>query len=277
MSKKNNDGQKNNDGKKNDDGKKISYDVGNFKLIKSDVNLNSKNFIGYDDNDYETISNFNNSDVCLAIKDNTFINKSLFVGYEQQDIIHLINVQNDESSEKESPSEPNDNIKYTLDVKGDAMINGNAVINDKLFVGNSVFFNKDIFLPNPYILNEENISSNNELDITEDTISYSSYKFLLKNILDETKNNTKKNISSIKFVSDSTGFTQSIIPINKKFIFNKIKIYTFLLTYFVFFKNKIIEVKPIMDTFILVNESTSNVLKLTLDKNIQVNNENNDE
>ena len=121
----------------------------------------------------------------------------------------------------------------------------------------------------------ENISKINELEINPDSLSYSTYKFLLKNILDNTKNSSKKNISSIKFFNDNTNFTQTIIPINKKFIFGDIHIYSFLLSYSVYFKNKIIEVKPIMDTFILINNQ-QNTFKLVLDTIINQNDVNND-
>ena len=60
-------------------------------------------------------------------------------------------------------------------------------------------------------------------------------------------------------------FTQSIIPVNKKFTYNKIEINSFLLTYFIYYQNKIIEVKPIMDTFVLINNEQS-IFKLTIDE-----------
>jgi hypothetical protein len=241
--------------KKNDDKKKISYNVGDFKVLKSDVNLNLKNFIGYNDDDLKIVSDFNNSSISLAVKDSVYINNSTYIGYNQNDIIHKIN--------KDINNDENDNT-YKLDVKGDTNLDGNLIIKDKLFVSDSVFFNKDIFLPNPYILEDEDISSINILNITGESLSFSTYKYLLKNILDKTKNSSQKNISSIKFFNESTLFTQTIIPINKKFIFNQIEIYSFLLSYCIYFGNKIIEVKPIMDTFVLINND-KNIFKLTID------------
>ena len=243
---------------KKNDNKKISYHVGDFKVLKSDVNLNLKNFIGYNDDDLKIVSDFNNSNISLAVKDNVYINNSTYIGYNQNDIIDKINkdIKNDQNDQ-------NDNT-YKLDVKGDTNLDGNLIIKDKLFVSGSVFFSKDIFLPNPYILEDEDISLIMMLNITLDSLSFSTYKYLLKNILDKTKNSPKKNISSIKFFNESSLFTQTIIPINKKFIFNQIEIYTFLLAYCIYFGNKIIEVKPIMDTFVLVN-CDKNIFKLTID------------
>ena len=196
---------------KNKKYEKISSNVGEFKVLKSDVNLNIKNFIGYQDDDFDIISNFNKSDISLGVKDNVYINKSTYIGYNNDEIIDKIN-SNDNS---------NDNSNK-LDVKGNTNIDGNLVVQERLFVSESVFFNKDIFLPNPHILDDEDISSITILNISLDSLSFSTYKYLLKNILDKTKNSSKKNISSIKFFNESTLFTQSIVPINKKFIFNKI-------------------------------------------------------
>ena len=232
---------------KNKKYEKISSNLGDFSVLKADVNLNIKNFIGYQDDDYDIISNFNKSDISLGVKDNVYINKSTYIGYNNDEIIDKIKSNSNK-----------------LDVKGDTNIDGNLTIHDKLFVGESVFFNKDIFLPNPYILDDEDISSLTILNISLDSLSFSTYKYLLKNVLDKTKSSSTKNISSIKFFNESTLFTQSIVPINKIFIFNKILIYTFLLSYCIYFGNKIIEVKPIMDTFVLVN-SDKNIFKLTLD------------
>lgn len=247
---------------KKNDNKKISYNVGDFKVLKSDVNLNLKNFIGYDDDDLKIVSDFNNSNISLAVKDNVYINNSTYIGYNQNDIVHKIN-----KDENGNGNGNNNDNKYKLDVKGDTNLDGNLIIKDKLFVSDSVFFNKDIFLPNPFVLEDEDISSINILNITVDSLSFSTYKYLLKNILDKTKNSSKKNISSIKFFNESTLFTQTIIPINKKFIFNQIEIYSFLLSYCIYFGNKIIEVKPIMDTFVLINND-KNIFKLTIDIDI---------
>ena len=59
---------------KKNDNKKISYNVGDFKVLKSDINLNLKNFIGYNDDDLKIVSDFNNSNISLAVKDNVYIN-----------------------------------------------------------------------------------------------------------------------------------------------------------------------------------------------------------
>ncbi len=234
-------------------------DIGYYKLIKSDINLNLKNFVGFDDSDYQMITNLNNSDVSFAVKNNVCVGNSLIVGYDSNEITNKINKDNKQN--------------YPLDVKGDSVLDGNLIVKEKLFVENSVFFNKDMFLPNPFVLEDENISNISELTICSDSLSYSTYKFLLKNILDKTKSSSKKQISSIKFFNDSTNFTQTIIPINKKFIFEDIQIHSFLLSYCIYFKNKIIEVKPIMDTFILINNH-NNTFKLVLDTNYNQNDNN---
>jgi hypothetical protein len=239
-------------------------DIAHFKLIKSDINLNGKNFVGFDDSDYEIISNLNDSNVSFAVKNNVSVGNSLIIGYENNNINTTNTNNQDNKNNQDNQDNPDNQNNYVLDVNGDTNIDGDLMIKEKLFVGNSVFFNKDIFLPNPIVLEDENISKITELTINPDSLSYSTYKFLLKNILDNTKSSSKKHISSIKFFNNNTNFTQTIIPINKKFIFGDIKIYSFLLSYSVYFKNKIIEVKPIMDTFILINEQ-QNTFKLVLD------------
>ncbi len=249
----------NNDDNHDDNHDDNQNDIGYYKLIKSDINLNLKNFVGFDDSDYQIITNLNNSDVSFAVKNYVSVGNSLSVGYDNNEITNKINKDNQQN--------------YSLDVKGDSILDGNLILKEKLFVENSVFFNKDIFLPNPFVLEDENISKIPELTIGSDSLSYSTYKFLLKNILDKTKCSSKKQISSIKFFNNSNNFTQTIIPINKKFIFKDIQIHSFLLSYCIYFKNKIIEVKPIMDTFILINND-NNTFKLVLDTNYNQNNNN---
>jgi hypothetical protein len=232
--------------------KNLECNVGIFKVLKSDINLNEKNFIGFEDSDYNIVNDLNKSEIELAVKDNVYLGGSVFVGYEQDKIINKINEIDNLNSSK------------VLLVNNESTFENNVNIESKLFVKNNVFLNKDIFMPNPFILDLEDLTCT-DLIITNDSMSFNTYKFLLKNILENTKICNSQNISSIKFFNPTNMFTQSIIPVNKKFIYNEIEINSFLLTYFIYYQNKIIEVKPIMDTFVLINNEQS-IFKLTIDE-----------
>lgn len=252
------------------DNKNISFNVGNFKVLKSGISLSEKNFIGFEDADYQTVSDLHKSNINLAVKNDVYFQGSTFIGYDENEIIEktikINNLHESNSNKEQDESEENQDMIKKLYVKSESNFEGDVVVNDKLFVGGNVFFNKEIFMPNPYVLENENISNKTELKITENSMSFITYKYLLKNILDNTKSSSnKKNISSIKFFNQNNLLTQSIVSINKQFLFNQIEINTFLLTYIIYFQNKIIEVKPIMDTFILINNE-HNIFKLTIDE-----------
>lgn len=232
--------------------KNLECNVGIFKVLKSDINLNEKNFIGFKDSDYNIVNDLNKSEIELAVKDNVYLGGSVFVGYEQDKIINKINEIDNLNSSK------------VLLVNNESTFENDVNIESKLFVKNNVFLNKDIFMPNPFILDLEDLTCT-DLIITNNSMSFNTYKFLLKNILENTKICNGQNISSIKFFNPTNMFTQSIIPVNKKFIYNEIEINSFLLTYFIYYQNKIIEVKPIMDTFVLINNE-QNIFKLTIDE-----------
>jgi hypothetical protein len=232
--------------------KNLDCNVGIFKVLKSDINLNEKNFIGFKDSDYNIVNDLNNSEIELAVKDNVYLGGSVFIGYEQDKIINKTNEIDHLNSSK------------VLHINNESTFENNVNIESKLFVKNNVFLNKDIFMPNPFILDLEDLTFTN-LIITNDSMSFNTYKFLLKNILENTKICNSQNISSIKFFNPTNMFTQSIIPVNKKFTYNEIEINSFLLTYFIYYQNKIIEVKPIMDTFVLINNEQS-IFKLTIDE-----------
>lgn len=233
--------------------KNLDCNVGIFKVLKSDININEKNFIGFEDSDYNIVNDLNKSEIELAVKDNVFLGGSVFIGYEKDKIIDKTNKIDNINSSK------------VLCINNESTFENNVNIENKLFVKNNVFLNKDIFMPNPFVLESENLTLITDLIITNDSMSFNTYKFLLKNILENTKISDSKNISSIKFFNPTNMFTQSIIPVNKKFIYNEIEINSFLLTYFIYYQNKIIEVKPIMDTFILINNE-QNIFKLTIDE-----------
>lgn len=258
------------------DSKNINFNIGNFKVLKSDIHLNEKGFIGFEDHDYQIVNDLNKSDISLAVKDNVYIGGSTFIGYDTEEIIEKIDKINSLNQEipkdncnntDNNPNTDNDlnRISKGVYIKNESTFENDVIIENKLFVGDNVFFNKDIFMPNPYILDTEDLTSITNLVIEQDSLSFQTYKILLKNILDNTKKSNKKTFSSIKFFNPTNMFTQSIIPINKKFIFNKIEINTFLLSYIIYYQNKVIEVKPIMDTFILINKE-QNIFKLTIDE-----------
>ena len=41
----------------------VSHNMGEFKLIKADVNINKKNFTGYSDADYDMVNQFHKNKI----------------------------------------------------------------------------------------------------------------------------------------------------------------------------------------------------------------------
>ncbi len=231
--------------------KDISFNIGNFKILKSDINLNSKNFVGYDDNDYDIVSSLNSSNINIATNGSIYIKENLYLGYTEKDIQDKIII---DSKNKDDNKINDSNIK--LNVKGDSELNGDLFVSNNFFVKNNCFFNQDIFINNTLNLQEENISDILVINVESNNITLNTYKFLLSNILNNIKENTNKQVFSLKFVNPKNMITQSILSVNKIFIINKnIKLNCCLLVYILYFKNNLIDVKPIMDTFTIIDNN----------------------
>jgi hypothetical protein len=214
----------------------ISFNIGNFNLIKSDISLNKKNFTGFNDSDYKLVNLLNENNIDSAINNKLFVNSSAYIGFNLEDN----NIKNNKIF--------NDN---SLNVSGNSNFLEDITVNKDIYIKENSFFNNNIFINNSLILESEDITDLNI--IYENTISLINYKKILANILENINSNNEK-YSSINFISNNNDFiSQEIASVNKKFIINDKNINCFLLVYILKINNKIITSKPILDTFIILN------------------------
>jgi hypothetical protein len=234
--------------------KDITFNVGTFKLLKSNISLGDKNFIGYGDDDYEIVSLLNSSNINIASNDSVYVKNNVYIGFNNQEIKDKININTEQIKQAEQPEQPVQSEQNNLIVKGNSELDGDVIVSGGLFVKNNCFLNQDIFINNTLNLSDEDISKVDFFKINNINISLQSYKYLLSNILENIKIMSGKQICSLKFINQTNFIVQSILSVNKKFIYNKNIINCYLLTYVLYNKNIIIDVKPIMDTFSLIND-----------------------
>lgn len=234
----------------------ITHNMGEFKLIKSDVNINKKNFIGYSDGDYDLVNQFHKNSMDFASKNNSYFGSSVFIGYD---------LTNKDVSKKIfdicASGQKFVNINYETN------LHNNLYINKNFYTKENAFFNKDIFISNCLTLDTEELNNKNNIINNQNvkTISINTYKKLLSNIISEVKNISNLKSSAINFVTNqnSSYYTQSILSVNKKFVFTKgddIEINCFLLVYLIKINNKIISCKPVLDTFIIIDNENEEII-----------------
>lgn len=234
----------------------ITHNMGEFKLIKSDVNINKKNFIGYSDGDYDLVNQFHKNSMDFASKHNSYFGSSVFIGYD---------LTNKDVSKKIfdicSSGQKFVNINYETN------LHNNLYINKNFYTKENAFFNKDIFISNCLTLDDEQINFKNNIKYNQNikTLSIDTYKKLLSNIIAEVKNISNLKSSAINFVTNqnSSYYTQSILSVNKKFVFVKdddTEINCFLLVYLIKINNKVISCKPVLDTFIIIDNQNEEII-----------------
>ncbi len=242
----------------------ISHNMGEFKLIKADVNINKKNFIGYTDGDYDMVNQFHKNNIDFATKNNSFFNSSIFVGYD---------LTNKDVSRKvfdiSSSNQKFVNINYETN------LHNNLYVNKNMYVKENAFFNNNIFISNCMVLEEEEIVINTNkkfgviYDFDNKFITLGSYKILLSNIINKVKSNIINKSPSLNFVTNQKNsyYSQSIMSVNKRFIIGSEEtqyINCFLLVYVIKINNRIITCKPVLDTFIIIDSN---------DEEVQINDE----
>ncbi len=230
--------------------------MGEFKLIKSDVNINKKNFIGYSDGDYDLVNQFHKNSIDFSSKNNSFFGSSVFIGYD---------LTNKDVSKKifDICSSGQKFVNINLETN----MHNNLYMNKNMYVKDNAFFNKEIFLSNSIDLEEETINVKKSMfnyNFNKKLLSINSYKKLLSNIIEQTKKTITNKHSSLNFITNKNNnfYSQSIVSVNKKFILNKeigLYITCFMLIYVVKINNKTISCKPVLDTFIIIDSNDEEV------------------
>jgi hypothetical protein len=128
--------------------------------------------------------------------------------------------------------------------------------NVNLFVKNNATFN-NISLNNELFLKNEIV---NDIIIVNLTISPLNYEELLNNILSSISNNTFI-YPSINFNSLNCNIQSGLLSVTKKFVLSNDVITAFILVFIIHSKSKILSVKPVLDTFVLLN-SNENIIKV---------------
>ena len=303
------------------------------KLSKSlDSVVSNKNFVGYDENDYERVeklcemNNVNlfvkneskffadisceknlyiksgmvgysqaeyndlNNDTNLHVKGDSELNGNLFV-YQNINSDKNINVQQSVNIGFENELLDNTsklNVNGNSEFVGDNVVYGSEYIKNNLIVNDKANFYNDIFMSNSICLKKEIID---DVTIVNNVISGDNYKLLLSNILTSIQNHDQSESSVLKFYSKKNNNIYSgLISASKKFIItnnsqklnntnNSLsteqtqlnvlteptksteKILAFILVHGIYSNSKIISVKPVLDTFVLI-DSTENIIKI---------------
>lgn len=128
--------------------------------------------------------------------------------------------------------------------------------NTNLFVKNNATFN-NISLNNSLFLKNEII---NDIYLINYTITSLNYKNLLNNILSSILNSYQEQ-PSIIFNSTQNNINSGLLSANKHFIVSDNVISAFILVYIIYSKSKILCLKPVLDTFILI-DSSENIIKI---------------
>jgi hypothetical protein len=275
--------------------KNYSIVVKKTGIFKSNIMIGKSTYIGYNHNDIKTLNDDTilhingdteiNGDLYVYNDINTDKNvnveKSVNIGFEN-DILEentsKLNVNGD------AQIIGNTNIYGSVTVNNDIFIKKNSTFNQDIIINNSLILkSQNINNIQFYKQNSENSkksSKNNNLKKSETTeqllsplvqrergtalLSLNSYNQLLDNIIASSydENQIKKEYSSIKFCSNNNKFMNaSIISINKKFNIintknnNEEHIICFILAYAIHFKNKILNISPIPNTFTVVNHN----------------------
>jgi hypothetical protein len=243
----------------------IKANKATIKLSKSINNVTSnKHFIGYDENDYFEIEPMcEDSNINLFVKGESQFNNT--INSKNINATQSVNIGTEENLQS----------SFKLNVSGDSnfignnTISGTQYIKNNLVVGNKTKFCGEVSLNNSIYLEPETICIQDAQSIcTDNSIDYEIQNLMIKNIQQQTQNPNLSNDSTLKFnfvtehdVSISTG----LISISKKFTIKEKQLeYTIcFLSYGVYSNNKIISIKPIIDTITILNDNLKvvNVIK----------------
>jgi hypothetical protein len=221
--------------------------------ITCDKNLNIKmqTTIGYHENEIDTLNN----NTTLHIKGNTEINGNLNVN-QNINSEQCINI----GFENEVPANTSKlNVNGNSEFVGDNIIYGSEYVKNNLIVNDKATFYNDVFLGNSVTLKKESI---NDIIIINNMISMENYKVLLNNILSSIQEHSQDESSALKFYSKKNNNMYSgLLSASKKFLLSKKKTVAFILVYAVYSNSRIICVKPVLDTFIII-DSKENLIKI---------------
>lgn len=238
----------------------------NSKLSKSINNvISDKSFIGYNENDYDNVENLCNIDnINLFVKnksqfcDDIISNNNLIV--KKKTIIGATDDTDVEQNNKIYNEKTNLTVCGDSAFYGDSSIYGSECIKNNLTVNNKSYFDSDITLNNSLTLKKEIIEN---VFIHSNTISPEHYNLLLNNILSSIQNNNINNFSLLKFShKKNININSGLFSASKKFVLSKKNINAFLLVYIIYSNTKIIAVKPILDTFVII-DSKENIIKIS--------------
>jgi hypothetical protein len=240
--------------------------------------VTSGTLLGYKDDELLELNNNKN----LYVKGDSELNGNLFV---KQNINLDKNIHVQQSVNIGFENEPFDNtsrlnVNGNSEFVGDNVVYGSQYVKNNLIVNDKANFYNDIFLSNSISLETEHIQN---VTITNNTILPEHYKLLLKNILHSAQNYNQAESSVLKFYSKTNNnFYSGLISASKNFIIKNIKnmennsvfesdenILAFVLVYAIYSNSKIISVKPVLDTFVLI-DSEENTIKIE-NLNLQIN------
>lgn len=220
-------------------------------ICNDNLNVKKQTTIGYDDNELETLNN----NLMLIVKGDTEINGNLTV--DQHINSQCINI----SFEKEVPYNTSKlNVNGNSEFVGDNIVYGSEYIKNNLIVNDKATFYNDVFLGNSLTLKKESIG---DIIIMNNVISQENYKNLLNNILSSIQNHSHDDTTALKFYSKKNNNMYSgLLSASKKFLLSKKKTTAFILVYAIYYNSKILCVKPVSDTFVLI-DSKENIIKIS--------------
>ncbi len=221
------------------------YVKNNINVLKS-IQCNDKIYIGY--------SNINdlNDDTNLHVKGDVEFNGNLYI---YDDLIVDNNLYACKSLNVGFTNNLENNKQHTLNINGTSSFNDNLHIDKSILVEDNIIVNKDSYLNNIFL----NTNIDLEKEIIENinigkTLLYNDKLVIIKNIIKSLKYKNNE-LKGIIFNRGDKTYNNGIASVSKKIIIND-KIYnTFILVNFISHEKIKTIIKPILETFTIIDEN----------------------
>lgn len=235
---------------------------------QNNISVKTQIIAGYKENEIDDLNN----DTNLHIKGDSELNGNLYV-YQNIKSDKNINVENSLNIGFQNNVPDNTsklNVNGNSEFVGDNIVYGTEYVKNNLIVNDKATFYNDIFLSNSIALKKEQMTN---VKINNNIISIDHSQILINKIIESIMtNDTEENYSALKFYSKKNcNINSGITSISKQFIIDEKKYFSFILAFCVYSNYKILVVKPIIDTFVLLdtNENLINISNnniFTMDK-----------
>ena len=225
------------------------YVKNNINVLKS-IQCNDKIYIGY------TNIKELNDDTNLHVKGDVEFNGNLYV---YDDLIVDNNLYTCKSLNVGFTSNLNNNNVHTLNINGTSSFNDNLYIDKSILVEDNIIVNNDSYLNNIFL----NTNIDLEKEIIENiniskTLLFNDKLIIIKNIIKSLKYKNNE-LKGIIFNRGDNTYNNGIASVSKKIIINGKTYNTFILVNFISHQKIKTIIKPIIETFTIIDENFKHI------------------